>query len=279
MKKNLLDCIENQYADFSKAQKKLADFIRENLYLMPFDSIVEVSRKSGVSTASITRFTKELGFGGYIEFQKAIGELVRQDLMPFQEIKSAIYGGSENLLLSIIQQNIQVLQTLYSSELEKNFSSSVKQICSAKHVYIAAKRSSHSVGYYLWFMLKNIMKNVTLVGSEDEELTHQLCYVDKEDCLLSISFARYTRQTYEITRFFHEKGCQVIAITDSRVAPVARISNTLLIARTTADAYSFVGAMTLANALVTAVGQENRDNSLELLACQNRIAEEYQIYL
>lgn len=279
MKKNLLDQMEEQYHSFSKAQKKLADFIRENLYSVPFDSIVEVSRKSGVSTASITRFSKELGFGGYIEFQKAMGELVRQDLMPFQEIKTAIHGAGDHLLHGVIEQNIQVLQTLYTPELENNFSSAVKQICGAKHVYIAAKRSSHSVGYYLWFMLKNIMQNVTLLGSEEENLTHQLCYVEKEDCLLSISFARYTRQTYENTQFFHQKGCPVIAITDSHAAPVARLCDSLLIARTTADAYSFVGAMTLANALVTAVGQKNREKSLEILACQDKIADDYQIYL
>ena len=49
VERNVLNEIEAGYAQFTKKQKKLADFMRENIHSIPFLSIVELGEKTEVS--------------------------------------------------------------------------------------------------------------------------------------------------------------------------------------------------------------------------------------
>ena len=53
----------------------------------------------------------------------------------------------------------------------------------------------------------------------------------------------------------------------------------MLLARQAPDTYSFVNAMTVANALIAAVGRRDRERSLERMKRQDEIAIEYGLYL
>jgi len=61
MKNLILD----KYNQLSESQKKLADFFLENLDLIPFLNIYQISEATQYSVASIVRFTQRLGFKGY----------------------------------------------------------------------------------------------------------------------------------------------------------------------------------------------------------------------
>ncbi|MCQ4838044.1 MurR/RpiR family transcriptional regulator, partial [[Clostridium] symbiosum] len=66
MDNNVLSIINENYSALTKTQKKLADFIKDNEHMIPFLSIAELGEKTQVSLASITRFTRELGFNGIV---------------------------------------------------------------------------------------------------------------------------------------------------------------------------------------------------------------------
>ena len=76
MKNNIFSIIDDKYDNLSKTHKKIADFVKENIHIIPFLSIKELGGKSDASIASITRFTRELDFNGYAEFQKKVSERV-----------------------------------------------------------------------------------------------------------------------------------------------------------------------------------------------------------
>ena len=73
MSKILLD-VKIHYPSFSKAEKKVADFIMENpSKILPL-YITELAQMSGTSEASIVRFSKKLGFKGFQQFKIAIAK-------------------------------------------------------------------------------------------------------------------------------------------------------------------------------------------------------------
>lgn len=279
MEKNILSIISDEYDTLTKTQKKLAGFIKDNIYMLPFLTIVELGEKTGVSLASITRFTRELGFDGYTEFQKNTAELLRKDVVPMRELKSSITNDKTDMLDWIVSRNISSLETLRSDDLKKNFDESVNLAISGRKLYITAARSSFCVAYYLYFMLKEFMDNVELLVEGTGDISNKLQFVEKEDCLIAISYERYTRATYNIVSYLSHRGCSVIALTDSHSSPIALKATKVLLAKQAADTYSFVNAMTVANALVTAIGQKDRENTLKKLERQDEIAIEYGLYL
>ena len=81
-KNELLKKLENGYKKFSKGQKKLADFIRGNYDKAAFLTAAKMGEEVGVSESTVVRFAMALGYEGYPEFQKALGELIRTKLDP-----------------------------------------------------------------------------------------------------------------------------------------------------------------------------------------------------
>ena len=280
VERNVLNEIETGYAQFTKKQKKLADFMRENIHSIPFLSIVELGEKTEVSPASITRFTRELGYNGYAEFQKSVSDLVRRDVVPMRELKSSITSdGEEDILEGMIERNVDSLRKLYGEGLKESLYEASELVGTGRRVYITAARSSFCVAYYLYFMLKEFMDCVELLSEGLGDISNKLQFITPEDVLIAVSYERYTRATYNIVSYLNEAGSKIIAITDSYSSPIALKADCVLLARQAPDTYSFVNAMTVANALIAAVGRRDRERSLERMKRQDEIAIEYGLYL
>ena len=76
--KDVVTQIRTHYDSFSKSHRRLADFILENLHEVAFLSINELSQRTGISPATITRFARRLDFQGYPDLQRGLYEHQKQ---------------------------------------------------------------------------------------------------------------------------------------------------------------------------------------------------------
>ena len=73
MTKTILN-IKIHYDTFSKAEKKIADFLMQDpTRVLPL-FITDLAEKSGTSEATVVRFAKRLGFEGYQQLKIAIAQ-------------------------------------------------------------------------------------------------------------------------------------------------------------------------------------------------------------
>ena len=99
----------------------------------------------------------------------------------------------------------------------------VDKLLKAQHIYLLGMRSSSFLTGYLNFYFRLIFKNVTLVqNAVAGETFEQLVQVQPGDVLLAISFPRYSKMTVNAVQYAREKGADVVAITDSTLAPCIR---------------------------------------------------------
>lgn len=281
MEKNIFYMIDSKYNSLSKTFKIIAKFVKKNYTLISFLSIKELTEKIGVSSASITRFSQELGFSGYPAFQKEIQKIVEKEIIPMRAFKHFISSSNDydNVLKKTIDLNINTLQNTYSHELYQSFQKAINLIIESDKVYIIGSRSSFAVAYYLNFMLKGFMENIELLSAGTEDISTKLAYIKKDDVLITISFSHYTKFTSKITEYFKDNGSKVIAITDSYSSPIAIRADTIMIAKNSTDTYSFASAMAILNALVVQLGKINKDETLRKLKAQERIAFKTGIYI
>lgn len=281
MNTDILCRINEKYESMSKGNKKISDYVKENLYKLPFLKISELSKEVGVSDASITRFTKFLGFRGYSDFQYASAEIVKKDLTPMKEVKQSIEADilEDSVLKANIENNLNVIKNLLTEELIINYDKAIDLLSSARNIYIVSCRSSYTVGYYLHFLLKGFMDNVYMINSGNEDSSNTLAHVKKGDVLLAISYSQYTKFTYNIVNFFHEEGLDVISITDSYSSPIALKSESVLLAKNPNEGYSFVTAMIISNSIVTSLGKIDKKKTLDILDKQLNIAIKHNVYL
>ncbi len=275
--------IREHYNSFSKNHRKLADYILENPGEVAFLSINQLSQDVCVSPATITRFVRLLKFQGYPEFQRSLYELQKRQV-PFGQLKSLLRGEAavpdpdQDPLQWAIQSNIRLLEGLYSPQTCSAFQRVQALVQQARTIYIAGLRSSYATAYYLSFMLQQMLGNVCLLNGSPSELPTALVDVQAEDCLIVVSYARYTRVSYDIVSHFHQKGCGIVALTDSLTSPIALKATEVLIA-TNGENFSPVGAITLCNCLITSLGRLDAQHTLERMELQDKIALEHHVYL
>ena len=158
---------------------------------------------------------------------------------------------------------------------EANFYSSVRTITKARRVYIIGARSSYSIAVYLGSILNNLQDNVILLRQGDFSA---FADVTSEDSLIAIGFARYTRITCETAKYFYDKGCTVISITDSYTSPIALSSENVL-SVSNASGYPVAEAMSIAVYLTTAVAQVNPQKSLERMENMEKLGDSLRAYI
>ena len=262
---NLFTGIEQKYSSMSRTFKSIADYVMTNYKMVSFLSVQKLSQEIGVSTASIVRFCQELGYSGYVDFQHDAQTLVHGETPPMLEFRSAVSDVEEDPLKEMFRLNIEILKKTYTDILANEFRKAVNAVHGARKVYIIGMRSTYTVAFYTSYMLSQFMNNIELVTAGSNDIFDRLSYADATDLALVCSFSKYSRLTIEALEFLREKGVFIVGITDSQSSPVATRSDIMLLAKTSSKSYSFVSAMTVANALAVAVGKKDKEKTLQRL--------------
>ena len=265
---------------FSKGQKRIASYILENYDKAAFMTASRLGILAGVSESTVVRFASELGYDGYPSMQRALQDMIRSRLTSTQRIQAAgdMY---QNVLPAVIQSDIDKLRQMLSHGRQDEFDRVVDKIMTSRHVYILGVRSSSFVAGYLHFYLHLIFDNVTLVTSNSAgDILESILRIGPGDVLVGISFPRYSQSTVKGVQFAHDRGAEVIAITDSPMSPLYSLASSALLARS--DMISFVDSLvapfSLLNALIVAAGHRKDGDIAQTFNRLEGIWDEYGVF-
>ena len=274
--------LEEGYSRFSKGQKKLADFIRNDYDKAAFLTAARMGEEVGVSESTVVRFAMALGYDGYPGFQKALGELVRMKLNSIQRME-VTYGriSQGEILATVLQSDIDKIKMTLGAMDHEIFELAVETILTARKVYVIGIRSCAPLASFLAFYLNPICENVTLVNTNSaSEIFEQLIRVDESDVIIGISFPRYSMRTLKALEFCSNRKAKVITLTDSIHSPMTLYSSCNLIARSDMASIvdSLVAPLSVINALVVALCMKKQDEVIKTLETLEDIWDEYQVY-
>jgi DNA-binding MurR/RpiR family transcriptional regulator len=126
-------------------------------------------------------------------------------------------------MLEFADNNIIALEHLKQSVRDTDLEKAVGLIAAAPAVYIIGLRRSFPVASYLAYALRHVdEKRAYLIDGVAGMLGEQSGMVRKGDLLIAISFRPYARETAEVVEGARARGARVIAISDTRLSPVAR---------------------------------------------------------
>lgn len=279
MKKTVLAKLERDYSTYSKSFKKIVDFIIHNQSIVSFISINEIAKETGTSPATLTRFSKNLGFKGYPDFQKVFQKDVEISTSQMKAFREEISSHNEEGVLSdLITTNIDLLEEMDFLTIESQLEEVIDMIKSSRKLYILGARGSYALAYYLYFMLKELRPNVELMISGASDFTDKLLYTEKDDLLFTISFHPYTNFTCQVTEFFKEQGNKIITMTDKKDSTLGNMSDMVITTKNGGKAYTFVPGIVILNALLLKYGRKNQEESIERLDKLKKITDRFNIY-
>ena len=279
---DLINKIQSELPGFSKGQKQIARYILEHYDKAAFMTASRLGMTVGVSESTVVRFATKLGYNGYPHLQRALQEMIRNKLTSVQrmEVSSDRMGGRDVLQTVLHADMDMIRQTL--DELDRDaFQGAVDALIGAKRIYILGVRSSSALSNFLGFYFNLLFENVRLVHTNSvSEIFEQMLRIGPGDVVFGVSFPRYSKRTLSAMQYARDRGARVIALTDSRLSPLARVADHLLLARSDMASFvdSLVAPLSVVNALIAAVGMSRRDEIEQTFNKLERIWEEYDVY-
>ena len=282
MKKDILHTIQDNMPRFSKGQKRIAAYILSDYDKAAFMTASKLGSLVGVSESTVVRFAALLGYDGYPAMQKTLQEMVRSKLTSIQRIQASndrLF--SSDVVASVLQTDMEKIR-MAIEEIDRNmFGTVVDKLVAARHIYILGVRSSSFLAGYLHFYLHLIFENVTLVTSNSAgDILESILRIGPGDVLVGISFPRYSKSTVKGVQFAHDRGADVVAITDSEISPLYPLASAVLLARS--DMISFVDSLvapfSLLNALIVAAGHRKDADISQIFNRLEGIWDEYGVF-
>ena len=282
MKNDILKYIEENNSGFSKSQTQIASFIKEHYDKAAYMTAAKLGHEVGVSESTVVRFVMELGFEGYPEFQRSLKELIRAKLTAVQrvEVTNNLIGEGD-VLEKVLYSDIEKIKKTAADIDRDSFNAAVKNITSAKNIYIVGMRASSYLSGFLNYSLRMIFDNVRLIQTTSgSETFEQMMSIGEGDVLIAVSFPRYSKSVIRCVGYAKKAGADVIALTDSKSSPLAEKADQLLVAQSDMASFadSLVAPMSVINALIVAVSRESSDKLSERLHRLEEVWDEYNVY-
>jgi len=223
----ITEAIEEKYDSFPPQLKKLARIILQNPNTIAFNSLRKIAAEAKVGPTTLIRFATTLGFDSYDDFR----ELFRQSLMrgseryPGAATKLVAEGqsqGQEPLFRKTAQTLLAQIEQTFKAVAFEDVLATAQELSNAPALHVLGLRSCYPAAFYFSYTVGTFRKGVHLINGAQGMLVDDLLRIGEGDLLLAISFTPYPRETVDAVAHALSKKARVIAITDSRLSPIAR---------------------------------------------------------
>lgn len=283
MPPRLLQQILAAHPGLSEGQRRVADHLYHSYGETVFLTAGEIAQRVGVSTSTVTRLAAALGYPGFPALQDAFRDLVRTERSTVSRLEQATAGRTDgrDVVARVFAGDLENLRRTQQEVDRAALDRAAALILGARQVFVMGLRSAHALAVILHFGLELTLGRSRLLVPGIGDLPEQISDLDRRDVLVAISFARYTRQTFEILTQARRRQARTVVITDKATSPLAQEADVTLVGRTNLQSMieSYVAPLSLVNALVTLVASRHRRRSMQRLAEYERLWKEVRVYL
>ena len=204
--KRLLDRISSACPGMPKQQRRLGTFLLENYRQAAAMSLPELSAASGVSAATVVRFSYALGCAGWPGLQKELQDNLPAKLTAVERLRMLEGLDTEAVVAASFSTDINNLQVTAAQNSPVLIDAAVHAANSARRLYLVGSRSSRPLIEFLEYYLGYILDNVRVIRFDGADLYAQLLGVGPHDCVLAVSFPRYSSRTLEVLENVRASG-------------------------------------------------------------------------
>ncbi len=236
----------------------------------------ELGDRCGVSESTVIRAVQSAGFAGYPEFQRHL----RQNLVGRRTTVERFAATRGDPLARAFSRDLENIRETWKSIPPQTFWRAARLIAHADRVWVLGLRMSHATAVVLELGLSFLGINARLLAPRTGDVWDQVARLEPHDVLVVVSFPRYTRLAVEATALARGRTVTVVAITDGPDSPLAELADVGLWAAYGIDGYveSFTASISLAQALLLAVGELRGEEGLEALRRREALWERQNVY-
>ena len=222
--------IQLSYNQFTKTEKKIADFIIKNTNQVLFMSITELSESCGVADASVHRFCRTMGVKGYQEFKMklSLSSISEDESEAEKEIKDENSDSLEFMLDKILQGHISALKETRTLMRMDEVMKTVEMMEKAKNIYFFGIGDSLLTAREARNKFLRICNKVSCIDDPHmQAMTASMA--GPEDLIVIISYSGATKDNVYVAKIAKKTGAKIVGITRFLKSPLTSYTDALLV--------------------------------------------------
>jgi DNA-binding MurR/RpiR family transcriptional regulator len=265
--------MRDQMAQLTPSERHLVIVLMQDYPIAGLQSITELAKAARVSTPTVVRMARKLGFDGFTALQDAlqteISAQIKKPITKLDEIgqhdpdahrlyrfAAAVFANLQGTLARIDQTAFDAAAAVLAD--------------TRKQVFIEGGRITRANADYLCNHLQIIRPGVTALGGSSGAWPQVLLDMDAQSVLVLFDIRRYESSLLKLARLAKDRGAMIVLFTDQWGSPIGPLADhsfhCLVGAPSSWD--STIALMLIVEALIaevqTGLGDDGRDRIEEL---------------
>ena len=200
----------------SPAQRRIAQYLIDNLSEAAFLSSVDLAERAGVSQPAVSRFAAALGFSGYPALRDALRPIV---LGGVAETPQQVRRNELQAAIASEQNNLATLHELAADP--ERFAALGRDLAASSCLPVLGLRMSDPVAYYFVYGARRIHPDVRFIDNAGSAASDLLLQSRQAGAgwLLAFMLPRYAAEAITVLNAAKAMGFKVALVTDSVLAP------------------------------------------------------------
>ncbi|MBT8423737.1 MAG: MurR/RpiR family transcriptional regulator [Silicimonas sp.] len=222
------DLLQDRTADLTPAERLLSDILLRDYPVAGLQSITKLAEAAGVSTPTVIRLARKLGYDGFPEMQAALRveasaqikrPILKREGWPAGRKDSPAFRGFAEAVFDNLNHTIERLDP-------KTFDAVARCLADPKRkIVLSGGRFTRSNADYFFNHLQIIRPGVTLLSQSPNVWPQYLLDMGPKSVLVIFDIRRYERDLGKLAQLAREKGAIIVLLTDQWGSPISKIAD------------------------------------------------------
>ncbi|MGZ9696729.1 MurR/RpiR family transcriptional regulator [Bacillus safensis] len=222
MNESLFNIPSDVYQTLSETERYLLNYIHQHLEDISTLSIVTLSERANVSTATIVRLMKKIGYNGYTSFKYRLKQEKKMT-----DASDQLKNIDEDIKLAIRKNEEEVLKTIQLQSIGQ-IEDAVQKIHNADKIYIFGRGFSEMIAKEMTIKLQLIGKTCE-VHDDPNIIRLKSRDIEKSELAIFVSLNGETAELVEACQNLSMKQVTTITVTTRIDSRLSKISDMTLV--------------------------------------------------
>lgn len=225
---SILKQLEEPNFKATKSDRVLIEYIKENIEDVVYKPISQISKESGIGEATITRFSKKMGYSGLHDFKVTLSREISG--LKNRNIINKSIENDEGVMESarkLFDSNIRILENTFNIIDGNDIEKATDMIINAKKVFFVGIGYSGMTAEDSNYKFSRIGFNCMAIGSS-HDMIMMAALMDEDDVVVAISHSGETDEIVKAVSIAKANGARVISVTEDKSSRLRDVSDVSL---------------------------------------------------
>jgi DNA-binding MurR/RpiR family transcriptional regulator len=222
------DLIQDQTASLTPADRQVSDILLRDYPVAGLKSITKIADAAGVSTPTVIRLARKLGFEGFPELQDALRDeasarikqpIRKHERWPEERGDSPRFRDFAEAVFDNLSATIDRLDPATFDKIARVLNDRRRRI------FLTGGRITRSNADYFYNHLQIIRPGVTLLSQSPNVWPQYLLDMNGRAVLILFDVRRYERDLARLAQLAKDRGAVIILFTDQWGSPISKIAD------------------------------------------------------